>query len=354
MKRLATAPPQAAYYEGERRIRIGAAETPPPSAGEVQIRVSHCGICGTDLHIYHGAMDARLRFPQVMGHECSGRVAALGAGVTRADLPPGQPVTVMPLASCGQCAACRDGLAHICYELRFLGIDTPGAFQTHWNVPAETVYPLPAGLSLRHGALLEPLAVACHDVRLGEISPGQQVVVLGGGPIGMLIALVAHAKGAEVLLSEINPFRLQLARSLGFAALQPQEEDLRACVQERSDGAGADVVFEVSGAPAAAASMTDLLRARGLAVVVAIYGKPAPLDLFRFFWRELRLRGARVYEKQDFQEAIALAAAGSLPLDALISDIRPLDALAPSLRDLEGGGALLKILLALETENREE
>ncbi len=343
----AAAAPIAAYYEGQRRIRIGPASTPPPAPGEVQLRVSHCGICGTDLHIYHGAMDARVRFPQIMGHECSGRVAALGAGVERADLPLGQPVTVMPLASCGQCAACQAGLAHICYELRFLGIDTPGAFQTHWNVPAQTVFPLPAGLSLRHGALLEPLAVACHDVRLGEVSPGQQVVVLGGGPIGALVALVARQKGASVLLSEINPFRLDLARSLGFDAINPLEQDLPAATMERTRGAGADVVFEVSAAPAAAAVMTELLRARGLAVVVAIYGQPAPLDLFRFFWRELQMRGARVYERQDFQEAIALAAAGALPLDALISETRPLRELAPSFRELESGGDKLKILLEI-------
>ena len=337
----------AAYYEGERRIRIGSCQAPPPAAGEAQLRVSHCGICGTDLHIYHGAMDARVRFPQIMGHECSGTVAALGAGVARADLPIGQPVTVMPLASCGACPACHAGLAHICYELRFLGIDTPGAFQSHWNVPAETVFPLPEGLSLRHGALLEPLAVACHDVRLGEVAHGQQVVVLGAGPIGALVALVAREKGASVLLSEINPYRLQLMRSLGFEALDPREGDLTAAVMARTGGAGADVVFEVSGAPAAAASMTDLLRARGLAVVVAIYGQPAPLDLFRFFWRELRMRGARVYERQDFQEAIALAAAGALPLDALISDTRPLTELADCFRELESGADQLKMLLEI-------
>lgn len=340
---------RAAFYEGDRKIRVGPGRSQPPGPGEVQIRVSHCGICGTDLHIFHGVMDKRVSMPQVLGHEMSGVVHTVGPGVD--GFQPGDPVTVMPLDPCGDCPACHAGHSHICHNLKFLGIDTPGAFQSYWTVPAHTLHRLPPGLSLAHGALIEPLAVACHDVRLAQVKSGDQVVVLGGGPIGMLVALVAKHAGAQVLLSEINPYRVKFAQSLGFDALNPQETDLLQTVLQRTGGAGADIVFEVSGSKAGARIMTELVRTRGLIAVVAIFGQPPEVDLFRFFWRELRLQGVRVYEHEDFTRAIELAASGALPLDQLISDIRPLDRLQAGLEEMEQGGEIMKILVEVDSVN---
>lgn len=336
---------QAAYYEGNRRIRHGPGELVEPRAGEVQLKISHCGICGTDLHIFHGAMDARVQMPLVMGHEMSGAVHKMGAGVE--DFSLGDRVVVMPLAPCGDCPACAAGHRHICHNLDFLGIDTPGAFQSYWTTPAYTLHRLPDQLSLKHGALIEPLAVACHDVRLADVKAGDQVVVLGGGPIGMLVALVAKQYGAEVVVSEINPFRVEMARNMGLAAVNPTETDLIQLVMKETGGAGADIVFEVSGSQAGASVMTELLRTRGLAVIVAIFAQQPKIDLFRFFWRELRLQGVRVYESEDFTAAIKLAAQGTLPLNDLITDIRPLRALQSGFEDMEKGGQVMKILLEL-------
>ncbi|MEM7343345.1 MAG: alcohol dehydrogenase catalytic domain-containing protein [Chloroflexota bacterium] len=334
---------KAAFYEGNRQIRVGECTPIAPQAGEVQLKVSHCGICGTDLHIYHGVMDNRVTMPQILGHEMSGTVSAVGDGVEGFQID--DPVTVMPLDPCGKCPACHAGHQHICHNLRFLGIETPGAFQSYWTVPAKTLHRLPNTLSLTYGALIEPLAVACHDVRLGEVKSGDNVVVLGGGPIGMLVALVAQEAGANVTLSEINPFRVEMAQSLRFRAINPKETDLVADVMAQTNGAGADVVFEVSGSGAGASVMTDLVRARGLIVVVAIFGEAPPIDLFRFFWREIRMRGVRVYEPEDFDRAIELAASGKLPLDKIITNIRPLEALQAGFEEMEQGGAAMKILL---------
>ncbi len=335
----------AAYYEGNRSIRYGVAEPVEPGPGEAQLKISHCGICGTDLHIFHGAMDARVAMPLVMGHEMSATVLKLGPGVSGFGL--GDRVVVMPLAPCGDCPACAAGHRHICHNLNFLGIDTPGAFQSLWTVPAHTLHLMPANLSLKHGALIEPLAVACHDARLADVQAGDQIVVLGGGPIGLLVALVARQAGARVLVSEINPYRVDLAGRLGLDAINPHEVDLVDMVMQRTDGAGADIVFEVSGSQAGASIMTDLLRTRGLAVVVAIFAQAPQVDLFRFFWRELRLQGVRVYEAQDFEAALALAASGALPLDDLITDVRPLSALQSGFEDMDTGGEVMKILLEL-------
>ena len=336
---------QAAFYEGDRQIRVGTNETVASGKGEVQLKVSHCGICGTDLHIYHGAMDQRVTFPQVLGHEMSGTVHALGEDVEGFAI--GDNVAVMPLAPCGDCPACSAGHSHICHNLKFLGIDTPGAFQSYWTVPAYTLHKMPENLSLKHGALIEPLAVACHDIRLADVKEGDNVVVLGGGPIGMLVALVARHAGANVTISEINPYRVALAKSLGMEAINPQETDLVTHVMQKTNDTGADIVFEVSGSQAGANVMTDLLRTRGLAVIVAIFAKAPEIDLFRFFWRELRLIGVRVYESEDFANAIALAASGELPLDKLITDVRPLSALQSGFEDMEKGGQVMKILLEI-------
>lgn len=314
-----------------------------PPAGQVQILVEYCGICGTDLHIFHGKMDHRVRMPQVIGHEMSGAIAAVGDGVE--GWSRGDRVTVRPLDPCNDCPACRAGHRHICQRLKFIGIDTPGAMQGLWTVPAHTLHRLPSGLSFEHGALIEPLAVACHDVAQGEVKPGEYAVVLGGGPIGLLVALVARAAGARVLVSEVNPFRLCLARDLGLAAVNPREEDVAALVDSATGGAGADVVFEVSGTAAGAEMMTELPRTRGRMVMVAIHSEPPKVDLFRFFWRELRLIGARVYEPQDFEKAIELAASGTIPLDRIITNAVPLEGLEGAFREMERGGEVMKILV---------
>ncbi|MFC5470516.1 zinc-binding dehydrogenase [Cohnella suwonensis] len=334
---------RAVFYAGNKKLTVGEAPQVAPGPGEVSIRVAYAGICGTDLHIYHGHMDARVTFPQIMGHEMSGVVEQVGEGVEV--LRPGQKATVMPLHPCGECPACEIGHGHICHKLKFLGIETPGAFQSVWTVPAFAVLPLPDELGLDMAALIEPLAVACHDVRLGEVKAGEFVVVLGGGPIGAVIALVARENGARVLVSEINPHRLALLESLGFETVNPLERDVPELVNRLTDGTGADAVFEVTSSQAGAELMTKLPRTRGRIIVVGIFNKPAAVDLHRFFFRELRLLGARVFEREDFDRAIGLAASGKLPLSALVTDVLPLEKLEDGFRMMESGGNAMKILV---------
>jgi (R,R)-butanediol dehydrogenase/meso-butanediol dehydrogenase/diacetyl reductase len=280
----------------------------------------------------------------VIGHEMSGIITAAGDGVS--GWVAGDRVTVRPLDPCGSCPACRAGHSHVCQKLKFIGIDAPGAMQGLWTVPAHTLHRLPDNLSLEQGALVEPIAVACHDVRLGEVKAGEFVVVLGGGPIGVLVACVAKNEGARVVVSEVNPFRLKLAASLGLETVNPRETDLVGLVNSETGGAGADVVFEVSGSAAGAEMMTKLPRVRGRVVVVAVFSEPPKVDLFQFFWRELKLAGVRVYEPQDFEKAIAIAAAGRLPMDRLITGIVPLEGLGSAFRQLESGGEVMKILVS--------
>ncbi|NUR24302.1 MAG: alcohol dehydrogenase catalytic domain-containing protein, partial [Catenulispora sp.] len=176
----------AVRYTAARTLTTGPAETAPPGPGQVELAPAYVGICGTDLHIFHGDMDARVTTPAVIGHEMSGRVVRVGPGVE--GFAPGDPVTVMPLRWDDTCPACRRGHRHVCQNLDFIGIDSPGAMQQRWTVPAGTLVRLPETLPLDHAALVEPTAVAVHDVGRAEVRAGERVVVVGGGPVGVLIA----------------------------------------------------------------------------------------------------------------------------------------------------------------------
>lgn len=333
---------KAALYLGGGRFSVEEQAPAPPGQGMVKLKVAYCGICGTDLHIYHGKMDHRVKTPQVIGHEVAGEVAEVGEGVTQVQV--GDRVAVRPLQP-GRPDPSDNGCAHIGKNLQFIGIDMPGGMQAYWNVPAHTLHKLPSHLSLQLGALIEPLAVACHDVRLARLQPGENAVVIGGGPIGVLIGLVARHAGAGVIIAEPNAARRALCSTLGLQTLNPPEEDIAAKTAAFTGGAMADVVFEVSGAQAAIQVMTTLLKARGRIVMVAIHSEPRPVDLFRFFWRELSMTGARVYEPEDFEAAIALAASGVLPLQQLITKVSPLSGVQQAFEAIDGNPSVMKWLL---------
>jgi (R,R)-butanediol dehydrogenase/meso-butanediol dehydrogenase/diacetyl reductase len=333
---------KSAQYQGNRTIGIDAGEAIAPGPGEVRLDVAYCGVCGTDIHIYHGAMDARVQLPLIIGHEVSATVAEVGADVDAVKV--GEPVAVRPLQF-GERAAFDKGFAHVGKNLKFIGIDLPGGMQSSWTVPAYTLHKLPEALSLEHGAMIEPAAVACHDVRMGEVTAGESCVVIGGGPIGLLISLVARETGARVLLSEVNESRRQLATTLGLATVNPMQQDVVQFVQQWTEGVMADCVFEVSGSAPGVEVMTELPNVRGRIVMVAIHPQPKPVNLFKFFWSEIRMIGARLYEEQDFDRAIELAAADRLCLDRLITRIGPIEEAQSTFETIDSNPDGIKYLI---------
>ena len=333
----------AAFYRGDRTFTVEKAAAKAPGAGEVAIRVAYCGICGTDMHVYHGNMDARVGHNRIIGHEMSGVIAALGNGVT--DLNVRQKVVVRPLDPDLNCPASKAGYPHISHNLKFLGLDTDGAMQEIWTVPAHTIHVLPDDMRMDHAALIEPVAVACHDVRLSELKPGEDVVVIGGGPIGILCAMVAREAGGKVVLSEVNAARLGIAQKLGFDTVNPAQENLKDAINARTGGKGADVVFEVSGTQPGVDAMTEVAATRGRIVMVAIHAKKPQVDLFQFFWRELKLIGVRVYEPEDYEKAIALVANGGIDAETVITDISPLSEIQAAFEALDSSPTALKSLI---------
>ncbi|UZO82617.1 alcohol dehydrogenase catalytic domain-containing protein [Aquimarina sp. ERC-38] len=333
---------KATIYEGNKTFSVVDKEIAAPKEGEVRIKVAYSGVCGTDVHIYHGMMDKRVSIPETIGHEMSGVIDAVGGGVT--GYGEGDKVVVRPLDDRGAKPSDK-GFNHICQDLKFIGIDSPGSMQQYWNVPAFTLHKLKSETDLKLAALIEPLSVAVHDVRLGEVKPGETAVVLGGGPIGLLVAMVAKEAGAEVIISEVNPVRIAKAKDLGFDVVSPVETDLVQYVTEKTEGRLADVVFEVAGVQPALDVMTEVAGIRGRIVVVAIHGEPKPVNLFKFFWKELKLIGARVYEKEDYDKAIQLITDNNLPFEDLITDVQPLTNIQQVFENIDKNPDGLKVLM---------
>jgi len=335
---------KAAFYIGNKNFEVRESSPIAPAEDEVRLNIGYCGICGTDMHVYHGAMDARVTTNRVIGHECSGVVDAVGENVQGLEV--GDPVVVRPLSHCGECPACKKGLIHVCQNLKFLGLDTEGAMQEMWTLPAHTLHKIPTDMRLDYAALIEPTAVACHDVARARIKEGEDVLVIGGGPIGLLIAMVAREAGGRVVISEVSDCRLETAEKLGFKTLNPLHVDVAEAVYEMTGNKGAEVVFEVSATQPGIDTMTGAAAVRGRIVLVGIVGGRKPeVDLFKFFWRELELLGARVYEAVDYEKAIEMIVSGVIDCETLITDVRNLEDITEAFQALDGNATAMKSLI---------
>jgi len=316
-----------------------------PAAGpdEALLRVRRVGICGTDLHIFQGHLDHRVPKRGIIGHETFAEVAEAPAG---SGFGRGDRVVVEPVSFCGRCRACVMGATYLCYGLKVLGVDLPGGMQEYWRVPTARLLHVPPTLGDDHAALVEPLAIAVHDVRRAQVQPADAVLVFGGGPIGTLIAMVARHRGARVAVVEINPFRLDILKGFGLETVGPAV-DVGRFVDAWTDGPGVDVAFEVTGNPAAVRAVTDVVRVWGTVSIVAIHAEPMAVNLYRMFERELTMHGSRLYAREDWEEAIRLAASGAIALGPLVSRRIPLEALQQGMEEALGGGPVMKVLIEL-------
>ena len=232
---------KAAYYSSKGKFELGDSLPQKPKKGEVRVEVAYCGVCGTDVHIFHGVMDQRIQPPQIVGHEASAVVVEVGPEVE--NVKPGDKVAIRPLKF-GETHPYDKSHKHVGKNLKFIGIDSAGAFQETWTLPAYTLHKLPETLSLKHGAFIEPLSVACHDVKIGRVKAGENCLVIGGGPIGTLIAYVLKEKEANVILSEVNKIRVNTLRALGFEVVNPTTEDLIEKIADSTNTAMIDCLFD--------------------------------------------------------------------------------------------------------------
>src|SRR5437867_7701067 len=334
---------RASFYDGPGRFATGSVPVPAPTRGEALLRVRRVGICGTDLHIFQGHLDNRVPRGGIIGHETFAEVVEAPAG---SGVRPRDRVVVEPLAFCGTCRACRMGAAYICYQLKVLGVDLPGGMQEYWAVSADRLLHVPDALPDDHAALIEPLAVATHDVRRAGVKPGDAVLVFGGGPIGTLIAMVCRERGARVAVAEVNRFRLEMLQTLHLPTVGP-DADVVKFANDWTGGIGVDVAFEVTGHPAAVRAVTDVVRVWGTVSIVAIHAEPMPVNLYQMFARELHMHGSRLYAREDWEEAIRLAATGAVNLGPLVSRRIPLERINEGMEEALKGGAVMKVLVEL-------
>ncbi len=334
---------RAAFYEGPRKFATGTLPVPEPGAGEALLRMRRVGICGTDLHIFQGHLDHRVPRGGVTGHETFGQVvrAPRDSGFSAGDR-----VVVEPLQFCGACRACRMGASYLCYSLKVLGVDVPGGLQEYWAVPAARLLHVPDTLDDDAAAVIEPLAVATHDVRRAGVKAGDTVLVFGGGPIGTLIAMVCRERGARVAVAEVNRFRIEMLQNLGLPTVGP-DADVVKFANDWTGGIGVDIAFEVTGHPAAVRAVTDVVRVWGTVSIVAIHAEPMPVNLYQMFARELHMHGSRLYAREDWEEAIRLAATGAVNLGPLVSRRIPLERINEGMEEALKGGAVMKVLVEL-------
>lgn len=301
-------------------------DVPPPALapGQLLVRMKRIGVCGSDIHVYHGK-HPYTSYPVVQGHEVSGVVEKAAPDVK--GFSPGDPVTFQPQVTCGKCYPCTHGAYHICDSLKVMGFQTTGAASELFAVDAEKALRLPPGMSLEHGAMMEPLAVAVHALCRGGGAAGKKVLVLGAGPIGNLVAQAAKGSGAaDVLLTDVSEVRLQLAQRCGIeGTANPAKVDLADEVRRRFGDAKADLILECVGAQKTIEQAVAVARKGTDIVVVGVFGDRPTVDMGLVQDRELRLIGTLMYQEPDWRAAIELAATRKVNLDPLVTDRFPFD-----------------------------
>ncbi len=307
-------------------ITIHEVEAPTPGPGQVLLAIQRIGVCGSDVHVYHGK-HPYTGYPVVQGHEYSAAVAAVGPGVQ--ELAPGAKVTSLPQIVCGECAPCKRGDYHICDKLKVEGFQAPGCAQELWVTAADRIVALPESFSFEQGALVEPVSVAVHavsravwsaDAAPGSLLAGRRAVVCGAGPIGNLVAQVAQAEGAEVLITDLSAHRLEIARQCGLPhTANMRDESLAQAAARVFGGAGFDVAFECVGVEPTITAAIENMAKGGTLVVVGVFGEQPRVNLGLVQDRELNLRGTLMYRRPDYERAIALIDSGQVQTAPLMS-----------------------------------
>lgn len=337
---------KAAYFLGPETIETRDVPVPVPGMGQVLIRVAACGVCGTDVHIYHGDKgSAAVTPPVILGHELAGVVEQTGPGVTA--LRPGDHVTVDPNIYCGKCRYCRAGKKHLCENLFAVGVNRDGGFAEYCAVPESQCYPLAKDVPLRYGAMTEPLACCLHGIDRARITPGSTVLVVGGGAIGLLLLQLARLSGAaRVVVSEPVAMRREAALRLGAdAVIDPAREDLPARLEQELGEPGADVIIECAGMPAA---VRQAFQAAKRGAVLLLFSVPQPgstytLPLEDVYQKELTILGSFI-NPDTHGRAAALINSGVIDLEPVITHTYPVERLDDAIR-MQMSAQSLKVIV---------
>lgn len=309
LQQVMTAPHQITFRE---------VDTPKAAPGQAVLRIRRIGICGSDIHVYHGTHPFT-SYPVTQGHEVSGEVVELGDGVEGLSI--GQKVTIEPQVVCGKCYPCCHGKYNLCEELKVMGFQTTGTASEYFAVDAAKITPLPGDMGFDEGAMLEPLAVAVHAVRrMGDVH-GLKIAVLGAGPIGNLVAQVAKGLGAEsVMITDISDIRLAKAKECGVEfAVNTRSENFGEAMVRCFGPDKADVIYDCAGNNTTMGQAIQYARKGSTIILVAVFAGTASVDLAVLNDHELDLNTTMMYRHEDYAEAIRLVNEGRVALRPLIS-----------------------------------
>ncbi|MGI9219490.1 MAG: zinc-dependent alcohol dehydrogenase [Woeseiaceae bacterium] len=329
-------------------IEFGEADEPTAGPGQVRIRIQRIGVCGSDIHVYHGEHPF-VTYPLVQGHEYAGVVDEIGAGVSGISI--GDKVTATPQEVCGKCPPCKRGQYNACEALKVRGFQAPGCAQDFFVTEADKIIMLPPDFQPEQGAFVEPVAVAAHSTaRAGDLT-GKNVVVSGAGTIGNFVAQACKCRGAaKVLIADVSDYRLQVAQEVGIDAIcNVTKESLADAAQREFGDAGYEVAAEVAGVEASLDSLVAGIGKGGTLLLVGVFGDRPAVDMSVVCEHELDLKGSMMYRHGDFEQAVEWIASGEIQTQPLVS--RHFDfeefAEAYSYIDAEGDKAM-KVMIDLE------
>lgn len=293
-------------------------EIPKTGPDQVLVKIKRIGVCGSDIHVYHGE-HPYTSYPVTQGHEVSGKIVELGEYVK--DLKVGQRVTIEPQVFCGRCYPCLHGKYNLCEKLKVMGFQTVGTASEYFAVDASKVTPLPEGMDYNDGAMIEPLAVTVHAAKRFPEIKGAKVVVLGAGPIGILLAQSVKACGAkEVIITDISDTRLALAKQVGADyAVNTKDKDLGEIMTEYFGPDKADVIYDCAGNDITMNSAIQNARKGSTIILVAVFAKMANVDLAKLNDSELDLNTSMMYRHEDYVDALHFVNEGKIQLKPLQS-----------------------------------
>jgi (R,R)-butanediol dehydrogenase / meso-butanediol dehydrogenase / diacetyl reductase len=343
---------RAAVYYGPNKVSVEDVAIPTPGPGQVQLQVGFNGICGTDLHEYYAGPIfvptephplTHRELPLTLGHEFSGTISAVGAGVT--GWREGDRVAVEPIYKCDHCGPCAAGNYNVCQQIGFHGLMSDGGMAEYTVVPTNMLHRLPDNVSLELGALVEPMSVAYHAATLGDVGPGDTAMVFGAGPIGIGLWFALRGKGLqEIFVVEPSPTRRAAIEVLGAVTLDPTVTDVPGFIADHTRGAGADAVFDAAGVTPAVETALACVGSRKPMVSVAIYEKPLQTPLLNLVMNESRIQGSLCYTGADFEAVIALMAQGAYDTTGWVAQIPIGDVVSEGFEALHAGNKM-KVLV---------
>lgn len=328
---------------------------PELNKDEILVKVIYAGVCGSDVTVFHHR-HLTATVPRIMCHEILGIVEKINS---EKNLPykVGDRVVVHPLVSCGECPACLDGHFHVCKNLKILGLHQDGGFAEYVAVEAKRAFRVSEDIPNKVAALTEPLAVGYHACSRGLLSPEESVLVIGGGPIGIMTAVCAkYFRASRVVIAEINKERLEFIKSLGFEVIDTGDQDLCEAALAMTDGYGFDKVFECSGSKPGELALATVTRIRGKAVLVGIPSVPREFQINKLVLKEVEIVGCRVHELKDFGSSYKvlekLHRSGEFDFSRMISAEFPLEKLEEGIMLHESGKMFGKILIDVAGETK--